>query len=106
MKQKSRLEIELFDESIQSFATILFDETFGDQQRSGQTAEDRFVGVISDVEIGWLKITSFYAGEPRTFEIDHVQYGVAVPEPSALALLMLGLVSPGQDSLAGALRCE
>ncbi len=59
----------------------------GDGLKTGQTAEDRFFGVIWGGGVSRIMLTS--AGS-TDWEIDHLQYGV--PEP-ATALLLGSLVS-------------
>lgn len=65
--------------------------TLGDDARDGGTAEDRFIGVTSDLGISRIRLRSMEGG----FELDHVQFGYgAIPAPGALALLgMAGLAS-------------
>lgn len=62
--------------------------TIGDNNDgTGQTAEDRFLGIESDTGISKLKIWTSTGG----LEVDHIQYGFnSVPAPGALALLGLG----------------
>lgn len=55
---------------------------------SGQTAEDRFVGVTDLGGILALRISmDTFSG----LEVDHIQFGM-VPEPSTLTLAVIGLV--------------
>jgi hypothetical protein len=61
--------------------------TVGDGTTIGTTAEDRFFGVINLEGISAIKI---YQGASQ-MEIDHLQYGSAVPIPSALWLLGTGI---------------
>lgn len=58
---------------------------------TGQTAEDRFLGVEYDEGISQLRIWTSLGG----LEVDHIQYGLqTVPAPGAIALLGLaGLVN-------------
>jgi hypothetical protein len=67
----------------------------GDNSFAGTTAEDRFFGVSNSTGIS--KITIRDPGSINSLEIDHLQYGLdvpapAVPEPSSLTLLAIGLV--------------
>jgi hypothetical protein len=65
----------------------------GDSLSSGQTDEDRLLGVVCDSPFAFVQITSKYAGPPGSFEIDHVQYGaIEVPEGSALVSALAGIV--------------
>ena len=58
----------------------------GDGARDGGTAEDRFIGVVSDLGISRIRLRAMEGG----FELDHVQFAYgAVPAPGALALLGL-----------------
>ena len=69
----------------------------GDLMRNGGTAEDRFLGLVSDKGISKIRIVSNYAG----FEIDHLQFaygtsGMAVvPLPPAAAMGLIGLAGVG-----------
>ena len=68
--------------------------SLGDLVRNGTTAEDRFLGLVSDKGISKIRISSNYAG----FEIDHLQfaYGFAVvPLPPAAAMGLIGLAGVG-----------
>ena len=60
----------------------------GDAVDNGATAEDMFFGIdTGGVGIHAIQIYSDTFG----MELDHLQYGIAVPAPAALALLGLGL---------------
>jgi hypothetical protein len=60
---------------------------FGDGMDTGQTAEDRFLGVFDPRGIAAIRIST----NNGDWEADHLQYGAAaVPEPSTLLLLGLG----------------
>lgn len=63
---------------------------FADAQNTGQTAEDRFFGVQDAGGIFALRITN--TGVFGGIEVDHVQFGVAVPEPSTSGLVGLGVL--------------
>lgn len=61
----------------------------GDDSREGTTAEDVFFGVIANEGIWRVMIRGGYTGElpfDQYIEIDHLQYGLLVPEPSGLFL--------------------
>ena len=66
-----------------------FTAAFGDGVSNGTTAEDRF--------FGWSDPNGILAiGIPSgTFEVDHLQYGVAVPEPTTIEILGLGIALVG-----------
>lgn len=70
-------------------ANVLLDSTtlnLGDGQFTGQTAEDRFVGLQSSLGISRIQISTNSSATYAFLETDHVQYGVAaVPEPSTFA---------------------
>ena len=56
---------------------------------TGTTGDDHFIGVVSDTPIAQAEITTFnvggfFEGDTIEFEIDHVQYGLQVPEPAAM----------------------
>ncbi|MDJ1174874.1 SBBP repeat-containing protein [Roseofilum capinflatum] len=71
-----RVVFEAFDAKGQSLGTKTID--YGDNLWGGQTAEDRFLGVIYEEGIASLKIS--LPDENRGGEIDHIQYGVAGEE--------------------------
>ncbi len=63
------------------------DGSFVDGSTGGTTGEDRFFGA-SDLEgITALRISNSSGG----IEVDHVQYGDAIPEPSTAMLAIIGL---------------
>ncbi len=63
----------------------------GDGQITGTTAEDRFLGVSNAAGISSIVISMPQSGD---WEIDHVQYGIAVPGPGALGVVgVLGLAA-------------
>ncbi len=60
----------------------------GDGLVTGETAEDRFFGVVNLAGISSFTITMSNSVD---WEVDHVQFGTtAIPEPSGLALISLG----------------
>lgn len=67
----------------------------------GETSRDRFVGFVTGVPFRYVYITNYYRRTLREdlFEIDHLQFGLVVPEPSIrtnswIAVLMaLGAIS-------------
>lgn len=64
----------------------------GDGSYAGGTAEDRFFGVLNQGGISAIELIEAPGGSNAGMEVDHVQFGVAVPEPGTLALLGIGLV--------------
>jgi hypothetical protein len=56
----------------------------GDDSHNGGTAEDTFFGAIHAEGISGFFITD--NGSPFDLELDHLQYGSPVPEPSSLGL--------------------
>lgn len=58
-----------------------------DNAYNGLTRDDRFFGVINSSGISAIKIQS-----TNSLEVDHLQYGMAVPEPSTGTLLSIGLL--------------
>jgi hypothetical protein len=63
---------------------------FADGSNNGETAEDRFFGVVNATGISAIFIGNAGGG----MEVDHVQYGrnvAAIPEPETYVLLLAGL---------------
>lgn len=46
--------------------------------------DDRFIGVTSNVGFAAVEVSSFYEGPFSHFQIDHLQYGLTIPEPASL----------------------
>jgi hypothetical protein len=65
---------------------------FADGNNQGGTAEDRFFGVINLAGVSKIKIKGSMIGG---IEVDHLQYGNAVPIPGSLLLLGSGLLGLG-----------
>lgn len=65
----------------------------GDDANGGTTADDMFFGVLSDQGIGAVEIASVFFGDDRSFEIDHLQYGIVVPESSSVWGMSLALLA-------------
>jgi len=61
---------------------------FGDGRDTGENREDRFVGVSNAGGISAIRIST---NETRDWEVDHLQYGVKVPEPGSLILVAIGM---------------
>lgn len=73
------------------------DALVGDGVITGQTAEDRFFGVV---DAGGISRIVIEMANSTDWEIDHLQYGAAsspkpVPEPTTLGLLSTGLAGLG-----------
>ncbi len=78
------------------FQTVSF-TNLGDGSREGTTADDRFFGVVADEGITGITISGRYTGtllSDQYIEIDHLQYGQLVPEPTAFGqiLLCIGII--------------
>lgn len=58
----------------------------GDGSTFGQTAEDRFFGLRHDAGIARIALTMPNSDD---FEVDHLQYGIAMPIPVPGAVLLL-----------------
>ena len=71
---------------------------FGDGSAFSSTAEDRFLGVTDAGGIGSIRVG--FVGS-TDWEVDHLQYAVAVPEPATWALWAAGLIG-----MAGAARAR
>jgi hypothetical protein len=72
--------------------TLLFTQTaigIADGSNNGETAEDRFFGVVNGAGISAIFISNTGGG----IEIDHLQYAAAVPEPQTYALMLAGLAA-------------
>jgi hypothetical protein len=65
---------------------------------NGQTNEDTFFGIVA-AGISRIAISNVQPGTPAGIEVDHLQYGAPVPEPSALLLLAAGFLSLGVFAL-------
>jgi hypothetical protein len=76
-----------FGKEISTFALF----GIGDDVHVGDTDDHMFIGIISDVEIARVLITSRHIGDnPVPLQIDHVQYGrVSIPEPQGVNTLFL-----------------
>jgi hypothetical protein len=74
---------------------LLFTQTrsgFADSSNNGETAEDRFFGVVNAAGVSSIEISNPGGG----MEVDHLQFGganiaPAIPEPETYALLLAGL---------------
>jgi hypothetical protein len=82
--------IEVFDGGGISQGVLSF--AFGDGTPLSATAEDRFVGATFAGGIGSIRVG--YANS-LDWEVDHVFYAAAVPEPGSSAMAFAGLVGLG-----------
>jgi hypothetical protein len=64
--------------------TIAF---LGDGSAAGETAEDRFFGVV---HLAGIRTITISMPDSADWEMDHLQYGAAVPEPATWAMLLAG----------------
>jgi hypothetical protein len=63
----------------------------GDLGRDGSSSDDVFFGVIGTDPIRTVTVIGGFRGDltsPPEIEIDHIQYGLTIPEPSTIALAM------------------
>ena len=86
--QPSLVTLRIFDTELNEIARAEFDG-IGDSMQTGETEEDRFIGVFSDEPIVGVVISSRHRGQTARFEIDHVQYGRFIPEPSGIAITIV-----------------
>ncbi len=86
------IAFEAFDENGASLGTVIGNHSDG--SFSGQTAEDRFYGVVRADGVSAIKISNVGGG----IEVDHLQYGrvgqraQVIPEPGTCALFAAGLL--------------
>ena len=86
------ITFEAFDENGASLGTVIGNHADG--SNSGQTAEDRFYGVVRADGVSAIRISNVGGG----IEVDHLQYGrvgqgaQVIPEPGTCALLTTGLL--------------
>ena len=66
------------------------------------TGDDRFFGVSATFGIAAVQITSSYMGNPSFFELDHVQYGLSVPEPAAIRQIVIAALLVAATSFGAA----
>lgn len=64
-------------------------EELGDGLVSGETAEDRFFGVVY---FGGISAIEMSAAASPDWEVDHLQYGFMVPTPGAALVTLAGLL--------------
>ncbi len=67
---------------------VFYADNLMDGSYTGETAEDVFMGARSSIGIESVSMINFIETNSffNRFEIDHVQFGYAVPEPSAQLL--------------------
>jgi len=87
---RASIVFEAFDTNMTSLG-IYGPFTLGDLSFSGTTAEDRFFGVQDLNGILAIKITALTDPNTSGLEVDHVQFGNAVPLPATLPLLLSAL---------------
>ncbi len=65
--------------------SMVFNPGVLDQLNTGETAEDRFFGVVTDSRIRFIRIINRSTGSnplSDRFELDHIQFGLqSIPEP-------------------------
>jgi hypothetical protein len=77
------LAIELFGDS---------GESLGEYERVvDRLSHPLFIAASSQLPISFFEVKSSIVGFHSFFEVDHIQYGLQVPEPSTLVLLATGL---------------
>ncbi len=74
-------------EAFDAMGVSIFEVVLGDLVHTGQTDEDRFIGVEFAGGIASLFLSTSFGG----IEIDHVQYAAIIPLPAPLALGLVGL---------------
>ena len=78
----------------------------GDTSRLGETSEDRFFGITRADGISRVLVRTLVEGADSLFEIDHVQYGLIIPEASAEVMLLSGIFSACVLSLTQKRSCK
>jgi hypothetical protein len=81
--------VEFFDENGLSIATL--DDPIQNQDVN-TTDDDRFLGIFHSGGISKIRVSNLGTGN-RGLEVDHLQYGAPVPEPSTLVLLSMGTLA-------------
>jgi hypothetical protein len=85
--ENSTITFQAFDPNNVLLGSIV--TTLGDADNFGATAEDRFFGVTDSGGISRIFISS---GPTGGIEVDHLQYGTPVPEPTSAAFILCGAV--------------
>jgi hypothetical protein len=88
----SRVGLRVFDAQLNEIAGVSFDGV-GDSLQTGTTLEDRFIGVVADKPIAFVELSSFHEGERARFEVDHLQYGLIIPEPPTYLMAVTTVVA-------------
>lgn len=87
----SGVMLEAFDAGGMSLGVFNYGD-LGDDQITGQTAEDRFIGASDMGGIKSLIVTNLPGG--TGIEVDHVQWQICdVPEPAGMALALMATLS-------------
>lgn len=81
----AQVRFEAFDQNNISLGTKI--ATLGDGFANGGTAEDRFFGAVNAGGISRLVISMPNSDD---WEVDHLQFGSAVPEPGSWMMLIAG----------------
>ncbi len=76
------ITFQAFDANNMLIGTLIGNHADGNVD--GQTAEDRFYGVIDGIGISKISISNSVGG----LEVDHLQFGAPVPEPATLTLFV------------------
>jgi probable HAF family extracellular repeat protein len=93
-----RILFEAFGPGMNSLGTI--SAAFGDGNSNGGTAEDRFLGWFDPNGILAIRVPS------GVFEVDHLQFGSSVPEPSTVALFVCAIMVAGLFKLRTVRRLQ
>ena len=100
---RNQVTFEAWDAANNSLGTVV-GNNIGDDSFYGGTAEDRFFSVVNTGGISKIRIwNSEMSGGGSGIEVDHLQYGSAVPVPAAAWLLgsgLLGLVGVARRKAA------
>ncbi len=66
------------------------DDRIGDDTLDGATNEDFFLGIYGPSGLSKVIVTTFtHDSNINSFELDHLQYGLAVPEPNTVQLIAI-----------------
>ncbi|MCA9235452.1 MAG: hypothetical protein KDA44_08260 [Planctomycetales bacterium] len=91
----SEVTLRVFDDDSNPREGMLF-TGLGDANETGETGEDRFVGLRTTVPFREVAVGVIYYPSGMNLldalpvaEIDHLQYGYFIPEPNCIALVSL-----------------